>query len=699
MRLFILFSPLLWLLSEGDVIVLREIYGEIRTPNFPDLYPSDSEVTWNITVIEGFRIKLYFIHFDLEPSYLCEYDYAKVETDEQVLAVFCGKESTDTEQAPGKQVIVSPGNFLSLTFRSDFSNEERFTGFDAHYSAVDVDECAEQSDEDMVCDHHCHNYIGGFYCSCRFGYLLHSDNRTCKVECSDNLYTQRSGIISSADYPSPYPKSSDCLYRIELEEGFVVNLQFDDSFDIEDHPEVSCPYDYLKIKTGRREIGPICGEKSPGRIETGSNSVQILFHSDNSGENGGWRLSYTVTGISCPDLQPPLNGKIEPAQSKYTFKDQAVISCNSGYRVIKDNIEMDSFQIECRKDGTWSNQIPRCQIVDCKLPKELESGFVTFSTPANITTYQSTFTYSCREPYYTMIPNITAGYTCEASGLWINPEIGTSLPLCQPVCGLPHFSRSKLARIAGGSTAKRGISPWISMLANADSGRPFCGGSLIGDKWIITAAHCLHHEVDPENLGFTSSSDLFSLSSFKIILGKHRTLKQDDTEQVFQVKNLIIHPNYNSSTLQNDIGLVELSSKAFLNDYVIPICLPEEEVKSDEFVVVSGWGKQFLRKLPEALMEIEIPVVDHVLCKNVYTKIGKVLTEDMMCAGLREGGKDACSGDSGGPMVTFSHQNHNWFLAGTVSWGVGCGESDKYGVYSNVYKNVDWLRAKSGITY
>ncbi|XP_077146380.1 mannan-binding lectin serine protease 1 isoform X3 [Ranitomeya variabilis] len=364
MRGFILFTPFLWLLCEGEIIVLSEMYGEIRTPNFPDSYPSETEVTWNITVPEGFRIKLYFIHFDLEPSYLCEYDYAKVETDEQILSIFCGKESTDTEQAPGQQAIVSPGNFLSLTFRSDFSNEERYTGFDAHYSAVDVDECAERTDEDIVCDHHCHNYIGGFYCSCRFGYLLHSDNRTCKVECSDNLYTQRSGIISSADYPSPYPKSSDCLYRIELEEGFVVNLQFDDNFDIEDHPEVSCPYDYIKIKAGRKEFGPICGEKSPGRIETGSNSVQILFHSDNSGENGGWRLSYTVTGVSCPDLQPPINGKIDPSQSEYTFKDQAVITCNPGYQIIKDSVEMESFQIECRKDGTWSNEVPRCQTTE-----------------------------------------------------------------------------------------------------------------------------------------------------------------------------------------------------------------------------------------------------------------------------------------------------------------------------------------------
>ncbi|XP_069830530.1 mannan-binding lectin serine protease 1 isoform X2 [Dendropsophus ebraccatus] len=691
MRLSLLIAPFLWLICDGNVVVLREMYGEIRTPNFPDSYPSEMEVTWNITVPEGFRIKLYFIHFDLEPSYLCEYDYAKVETDEQILSVFCGRESTDTEQAPGKQVTVSPGNFLSLTFRSDFSNEERYTGFDAHYSAVDVDECAERNDEDMVCDHHCHNYIGGFYCSCRFGYLLHSDNRTCKVECSDNLYTQRSGIISSADFPSPYPKSSDCLYRIELEEGFVVNLHFDDNFDIEDHPEVLCPYDYIKIKAGRKEFGPICGEKSPGRIETGSNSVQILFHSDNSGENGGWRLSYTVTGVSCPDLRPPVNGKIEPSQSEYTFKDQAVISCNPGYRIIKDSVEMESFQIECRKDGTWSNEVPRCQIVDCKSPKELENGYVTFPTPENTTTYESTVTYLCREPYYSMAPNITAEYTCNDNGVWINPEIAEKLPECQPVCGSPKFSRSKLARISRGNIAKRGISPWIAMLSYSASNNPFCGGSLLGDKWVVTAAHCLHQELEDENALLTPA-DLLPPSSFKIILGKHRTLKTDDTEQSLQAKRFILHPGYKSGTFQNDIALLELSARAHLNDYVTPVCLPDAEVQADDFVVVSGWGKQFLKRLPESLMEIEIPVVAHEVCKAGYTKMGKLLSEDMICAGLSEGGQDACSGDSGGPMVTFSRETNKWYLVGTVSWGVGCGESNKYGVYSNVYKNLHWIK-------
>ncbi|XP_039174878.1 mannan-binding lectin serine protease 1 isoform X3 [Crotalus tigris] len=369
-----------WLFG-AEAVELNDMFGQITSPGYPDSYPSDSEVTWNISVTEGFRVRLYFMHFDLEASYLCEYDYLKVETEDQVLATFCGKEDRDPEQTPEREPITSPGSHLSLTFRSDFSNEEHFTGFDAHYAAVDIDECLESSDEELACDHHCHNYIGGYYCSCRFGYILHSDNRTCKVECSNNLFTQRSGVIHSPDFPNSYPKSSDCVYRIELEEGFFIALQFDESFDIEDHPEVTCPYDYIKIKAGSKELGPFCGEKSPGRIETRSHQVQILFHSDNSGENGGWKLTYTTTGDPCPLLDPPIHGKLEPSQATYTFKDQVVISCNPGYNIVKDEVESETFQMECMKDGVWSSRVPLCKMAETQ-PTENRISINEDSDPA-----------------------------------------------------------------------------------------------------------------------------------------------------------------------------------------------------------------------------------------------------------------------------------------------------------------------------
>lgn len=78
--------PLVWpfcalLLCVADAVELTDMFGEIQSPNFPDSYPSDSEMTWNISVPDGFKIKLYFMHFDLESSYLCEYDYVKVSCD------------------------------------------------------------------------------------------------------------------------------------------------------------------------------------------------------------------------------------------------------------------------------------------------------------------------------------------------------------------------------------------------------------------------------------------------------------------------------------------------------------------------------------------------------------------------------------------------------------------------------------------
>ncbi|XP_023407363.2 mannan-binding lectin serine protease 1 isoform X2 [Loxodonta africana] len=671
------------------------MFGHIQSPGYPDSYPSDSEVMWNITVPEGFRIKLYFMHFDLESSYLCEYDYVKVETEDQVLANFCGRETTDTEQTPGQEAILSPGSFMSITFRSDFSNEERYTGFDAHYMAMDVDECTEREDEELSCDHYCHNYIGGYYCSCRFGYLLHTDNRTCRVECSDNLFTQRTGIITSPDFPNPYPKSSECFYTIELEEGFRVSLQFEDLFDIEDHPDVSCPYDYIKIKAGLKSLGPFCGEKAPGPINTQSHSVQILFHSDNSGENRGWKLSYSAAGNDCPVLQPPVHGKIEPLQAKYSFKDQVLISCDTGYKVQKDNVEMDTFQVECLKDGSWSNKIPICKVADCRAPAELEHGLITFSTRNNLTTYKSEIRYSCQQPYYKMLPNITGIYTCSAQGTWTNKILGRKLPTCLPVCGLPKVSRKLMARIFNGRQVQKGTTPWIAMLTHP-GGQPFCGGSLLGTNWIVTAAHCLHQLLDPENQ-ILHDSDLIRPSDFKIILGKHWRLQSDENEQHLMVKRIILHPLYSPTTFENDVGLVELLKSPMLNDFVMPICLPEGPPEEGAMVIVSGWGKQFLQRFPDTLMEIEIPIVDHRTCQDAYAQLRKNVTADMICAGEKEGGKDACAGDSGGPMVTLDKERGQWYLVGTVSWGDDCGKKDRYGVYSYIHHNKNWIQMVTGV--
>ncbi|XP_069753795.1 mannan-binding lectin serine protease 1 isoform X10 [Narcine bancroftii] len=451
MRYFWLFVVCLLPPSAANITELVGMFGQLQSPNYPEGYPSDADVTWNITVPTGYRIQLYFMHFDLEPSYLCEYDFVKV-TSGDMLETFCGRESTDTEKIPGQDSVLSSDNTMTVLFKTDFSNEERFTGFEAHYAAIDIDECVETLDESLACDHFCHNYIGGFYCSCRFSYILHSDNRTCKVECSDNVFTERSGVVTSPDYPNPYPKSSDCLYRIELEDGFVITLDFADLFDLEDHPDVLCPYDSLKIKAGMKEFGPFCGDESPGRIMTNSSSVQVLFHADDSGDNHGWKFAFTSLGNPCPVVQPPLNGKVEPILEQYSFKDQVQIRCNTGFKFVKGGDEVEAYQIECLKSGTWSSGIPTCKVIDCGTPRLLEDGFITFHSKDNLTLFGSQIDYSCHALFYQMEPELNSTYTCMENSFWVNDELGTDLPTCHPgpflimfspVPGSPHTELSQ----------------------------------------------------------------------------------------------------------------------------------------------------------------------------------------------------------------------------------------------------------------
>ncbi|MGH0126664.1 UNVERIFIED_CONTAM: hypothetical protein FKN15_021186 [Acipenser sinensis] len=172
------------------------------------------------------------------------------------------------------------------------------------------------------------------------------------------------------------------------------------------------------------------------------------------------------------------------------------------------------------------------------------------------------------------------------------------------VCGAPQFSRVKRQRVANGHSATRGVSPWIAMLSR--NGQPFCGGSLIG---------------------------------------KHRTKRKDNTEQTLQAEQLILHPAYQAATFEFDIALLQLSRPATFNNYVLPVCLPDDSQHS----------------------------------------------------ALHEGGKDACQGDSGGPMVTLNRHSGRWFLAAVFSWGDGCGVSGRFGVYSNVVKSLSWIRNITGV--
>uniref|UniRef100_A0A8C3UPQ3 Complement C1r n=1 Tax=Catharus ustulatus TaxID=91951 RepID=A0A8C3UPQ3_CATUS len=181
--LLVLKEPALQLLG-----TCSPLFGEIRSPSYPKPYPNDNISRWDIQVPKGYVVKLTFKYFDLEPSESCFYDYVKV-SDKKDLGRYCGRLGSTTGNYPGRKEFVSKGNKIHLEFHSDFSNEDNGTvipyrGFLAYYRAVDLDECepdnAAENDERPQCQHFCHNYVGGYFCSCRIGYQLQSDHHSCK---------------------------------------------------------------------------------------------------------------------------------------------------------------------------------------------------------------------------------------------------------------------------------------------------------------------------------------------------------------------------------------------------------------------------------------------------------------------------------------------------------------------------------------
>ncbi|XP_035761458.1 mannan-binding lectin serine protease 2 [Neolamprologus brichardi] len=248
-------------------VEMTGLYGTFTSPNFPQPYPDNQHVVWNITVPDGHRVKLYFTHFSMELSDQCEYDYIQVLAEGNETLRFCGEEGKNHESTPRNTIILSARNLMSVVFRSDYSNEGRFTGFQAFYT----------SEGDA-------KYTNNVLTQVFFA-----------VPCQSQVLTSPSGVLSSPGYPNPYPPMSRCNHTIRLPEGSRIILNFLEPFDIEGHPEAPCPYDMLKISTAGKEYGPFCGPTPPDRIHTGSYDVRVEFRSDSSGKNKGWKIKYTST--------------------------------------------------------------------------------------------------------------------------------------------------------------------------------------------------------------------------------------------------------------------------------------------------------------------------------------------------------------------------------------------------------------------
>ncbi|XP_029449955.1 plasminogen [Rhinatrema bivittatum] len=248
------------------------------------------------------------------------------------------------------------------------------------------------------------------------------------------------------------------------------------------------------------------------------------------------------------------------------------------------------------------------------------------------------------------------------------------IPQCAPTeieCGKPKRSPKKcFGRIVGGCVSNPHSWPWqISLRTSFDL--HFCGGTLIAPEWVLTADHCLTRSNRP--------------SSYKVYLGIHRETGNEASKQIRQVVQMFKGPN------RADIALLKLSSPVLITEEVLPACLPTENyMVPDRFqCYVTGWGETQGTGGEGILKETGFPVIENKVCNRPEFLSGKVKSTEL-CAGNIHGGTDSCQGDSGGPLVC--PDGGIYTLQGVTSWGLGCAQPMKPGVYVRVSKFIPWIQ-------
>ncbi|XP_010132914.1 PREDICTED: transmembrane protease serine 5 [Buceros rhinoceros silvestris] len=252
-------------------------------------------------------------------------------------------------------------------------------------------------------------------------------------------------------------------------------------------------------------------------------------------------------------------------------------------------------------------------------------------------------------------------------------ESGQIVALKCSECGL----RPSVARVVGGVDVPLGRWPWQVSVYHGSQHR--CGGSVLAREWIVTAAHCVH------------SSRRLQASAWLVFAGivTHGSIRQ---EAGVSVEKIIYHPLYNDNSLDYDIALMKLQVPLNFSDAIRAVCLPppHQDFFQGAQCWVSGWGytRPDQAQVTGMLKEALVPLIGTKRCNSSCTYAGE-LTARMLCAGYLHGKVDACQGDSGGPLVC--QDEFAWCLVGIVSWGQGCAEPNRPGVYTNVAQLLPWI--------
>ncbi|EDW70369.2 uncharacterized protein Dvir_GJ11575 [Drosophila virilis] len=244
-------------------------------------------------------------------------------------------------------------------------------------------------------------------------------------------------------------------------------------------------------------------------------------------------------------------------------------------------------------------------------------------------------------------------------------------------------------KIVGGSVAERHEMPFMVSLMRR--GGHFCGGTIIHERWILTAGHCICNGLQK----FMKPAQIQGVVGLHSIREYLNGVGNGPDALRVDFRSIVPHPQYDCNNVQHDIALLEVVQPMGFTAYIQPSCLSSREEQQSlvpEYGTVSGWGwtneNQAEGERADVLRKATVKIWNNKACEHSYRALGKSnsITDTQMCAGYENGQIDSCWADSGGPLMSKEH-----YLLGVVSTGIGCARPGLPGIYTRVSKYVTWM--------
>ncbi|XP_078093566.1 transmembrane protease serine 6 [Mustelus asterias] len=471
-------------------------------------------------------------------------------------------------------------------------------------------------------------------------------------DCSANITLTRGweiqGNASTPFFPSYYPPNTECTWHFTVPSlDYGISLWFD-GYEL-DTPTFTKPCSQGQWRVQNRKL---CGQRMlqpyAERIFVVSLTTTVTFTSEVTLTGPGIQFSYSLFNQSdpCPDEV------LCSVSGLCVTECDGLKDCSNG---VDENNCVCPVQFHCAEGNTCLSLLDVCdRSKDCETGNDEEN--CDEAVPCDL------FTYKCADGSCVKKANPLCDYVSDC------PD-GTDEKNCE--CGL----QTSMSRIVGGTNATEGEWPWQASLQIG--GKHICGGMMINQNWVLSAAHCFTSRITPPY-------------QWTVILGKFKLNVIGYHETTFKVDKIISHRYYDEDTYDYDIALLLLDQPVPMVPFTFPICLPArtQVFETDTVCWVTGWGTtEEDGSVANVLQKVDVKLVDQSTCNKAYSY---TITPRMICAGYAEGEKDSCQGDSGGPLVC-QQSSGRWFLAGIVSYGYGCARPGYYGVYTRVTRFLDWI--------